>query len=73
MLFQKKEEQKAKEQMNQPLDFVVNDLDMMMPGSQPMLTGGPGMYSSLGGGFQGAQGPQGGQGSQFGTGYPRQF
>ena len=33
--------------MNQPLDFVTHDLDLMMPGSQPMLTGGPGMFNSM--------------------------
>ena len=31
--------------MNQPLDFVTHDLEMMMPGSQPMLTSGT-MYNS---------------------------
>ena len=31
--------------MNQPLDFVTHDLDMMMPGGQPMITG-PGMYQT---------------------------
>ena len=34
--------------MNQPLDFVTKDLDMMMPGGTPMITG-PGMYSTTGG------------------------
>lgn len=31
--------------MNQPLDFVTHDLEMMMPGGQPMLTGGS-MYNT---------------------------
>jgi len=56
--------------MNQPLDFVTHDLDMMMPGSQPMLTGGPGMFNSMQGGQPGYQGPQSGQ---YGTGYPSNF
>jgi len=33
--------------MNQPLDFVAHDLDLMMPGSQPMLTGGPGIFNNM--------------------------
>lgn len=48
---EKKDEQQAKEKMNQPLDFVTHDLEMMMP-NQPMLTG-PGMYNTtnqMGGG-----------------------
>jgi len=32
--------------MNQPLDFVTHDLEMMMPGGQPMLTSGNNMYNS---------------------------
>jgi len=41
---EKKDEQQAKEKMNQPLGFVAHDLEMMMP-TQPMLPG-PGMYNS---------------------------
>ncbi len=47
--------------MNQPLDFVTHDLDLMMPGSQPMLTGGP-MYNTMnpmGGSFGTQPGPYG--------------
>lgn len=49
--------------MNQPLDFVAHDLDLMMPGSQPMLTGP--MYNT---GVYG-QPPQ----NQFGSTYGRPF
>lgn len=31
------------------LDYVSHDLEMMMPGSQLMLTGGPQPYQSMGG------------------------
>jgi hypothetical protein len=50
--------------MNQPLDFVAHDLDLMMPGSQPMLTGGP-MYNT------GVYGQP--QQNQFGSTYGRPF
>jgi hypothetical protein len=40
--------------MNQPLDFVAHDLELMMPGSQPMLTGGP-MYNTMSPGPFGSQ------------------
>lgn len=50
--------------MNQPLDFVTHDLDLMMPGSQPMLTGGP-MYNT---GVYGSQQP-----GAFGSSYGRPF
>ena len=50
--------------MNQPLDFVAHDLDLMMPGSQPMLTGGP-MYNT---GVYGVPQP-----GQFGSSYGRPF
>lgn len=43
---EKKDEQQAKEKMNQPLNFVAHDLDMMIP-NQPMLPG-PGMGMSSG-------------------------
>lgn len=61
------------------MDIVTHDLQMMMPGSQPMLTG-PGMYGSMGGGMGGVQQmgmPLMGVGvppmmapNQFGTGRP---
>jgi hypothetical protein len=52
--------------MNQPLDFVAHDLDLMMPGSQPMLTGGP-MYSSIPNSMlPGPYGSQPGYGSTYG-------
>lgn len=53
--------------MNQPLDFVTHDLDLMMPGSQPMLTGGP-MYNT---GVYGSQ--QTGGPGVFGSSYGRPF
>lgn len=70
---EKKDEQQAKEKMNQPLDFVAHDLEMMMPGSQPMLTG-PGMYNTTnpnmggGGGFGNSQ-TGGPGGNPYGTNY----
>jgi hypothetical protein len=50
--------------MNQPLDFVTHDLDLMMPGSQPMLTGGP-MYNT---GYNNVPNP-----GAFGSSYGRPF
>jgi len=57
--------------MNQPLDFVAHDLDLMMPGSQPMLTGGP-MYNTM---TQGSMmpGPYGSQQGAFGSTYGKPF
>lgn len=52
--------------MNQPLDFVAHDLDLMMPGSQLMLTGGPGpMYNSMAPGMTPGINPM--MPGQFGT------
>lgn len=65
---EKKDEQQAKEKMNQPLDFVAHDLEMMMPGGTPMITGGPpggGMYSTTNPSGYGT----GSGGSGFGGGY----
>ena len=53
--------------MNQPLDFVTHDLEMMMPGNQPMLTSGnmyntqPGMNPPPPSGFNSQSGFGGGQ------------
>jgi hypothetical protein len=59
--------------MNQPLDFVTHDLDLMMPGSQPMLTGGPGMFSSMVPPSNMPFGSQPGPNNGFNSGYGRPF
>ena len=41
--------------MNQPLDFVAHDLEMMIPGGTPMITGGN-MYNTSPGGMGGPPG-----------------
>lgn len=56
--------------MNQPLDFVAHDLDLMMPGSQPMLTGGP-MYNTMPGSM--LPGQYGNQPGPYGSNYGNQF
>lgn len=51
---EKKDEQQAKQKMNQPLNFVAHDLANMMMPEQPMLPGpgmGTGMYSTSSGGY----------------------
>lgn len=65
----KKEQNKEKEKKvtTTTLDFVSHDLEMMMPGSNLMITGGPQNYSSVGGGMPpGGVPPMGPQGSGFG-------
>ena len=58
--------------MNQPLDFVTHDLDLMMPGSQPMLTGP--IYNTMNPGPFGTQpGPYGTQPGPYGSNYGNQF
>jgi hypothetical protein len=62
--------------MNQPLDFVANDLDLMMPGSQLMLTGAPNpMYSTMNQGQMNPMmpGPFGTQPGPFGSTYGKPF
>lgn len=54
--------------MNQPLDFVAHDLDLMMPGSQLMLTGAPiqgGMYNTMNPGMNPGMNPM--MPGQFGS------
>ncbi len=61
--------------MNQPLDFVAHDLDLMMPGSQLMLTGGnPAIYTSMPPQMN-PMGPGqfGTQGGPYGSTYGRPF
>ena len=56
--------------MNQPLDFVAHDLEMMIPGGTPMITGGN-MYNTSSPGQMGGMPPgPGGFGSQGGFGGP---
>lgn len=68
--------------MNQPLDFVANDLDLMMPGSQLMLTGGApiqgGMFGSMNPGMNPGMNPMmpgqfGTQPGPYGSTYGKQF
>ena len=47
--------------MNQPLDFVAHDLEMMIPGGTPMITGGANMYNTTN--------PQSGMGNMPPGGY----
>ena len=54
--------------MNQPLDFVAHDLEMMMPGGTPMITGGPGMYNTQNPQMGGNNPGPGGYGSSGGYG-----
>lgn len=67
--------------MNQPLDFVAHDLDLMMPGSQLMLTGGSvpiqgGMYNTMAPGGMNPMmpGPYGSQpGGPYGSTFGKPF
>ena len=64
---EKKKEKEGKEKekvTTTTLDFVSHDLEMMMPGSQLMLTGGQPQYQSMGGGMMPPQ-----QGNMMGGGF----
>ena len=54
----KKEEKKEKEKLTTQVDFVSHDLELMMPGSNLMITSGN-QYGSVGGGMMPPPGPPG--------------